>query len=79
VVTGIYIAFATIGVFIYFYTSYDWSYYQHPLIPLKSLLNHGECETWNMVKWKEFTLDGVEYYDISTDPCSFFTGCNLKA
>jgi Ca2+-transporting ATPase len=40
---GTYIGLATVGVFVYWYTAYDWSEYKHPLVTFAQLKDYTEC------------------------------------
>ena len=42
-VVGLYVGFATVGVFAYWYIWYDWSEYGHPLVSYTQLSNWGKC------------------------------------
>ena len=52
---GLYVGFATVGVFGYWYTAYDWSEYGHPLISVSHLSNWGKCSHFG--EMAEFTSD----------------------
>ena len=54
-VVGLYVGFATVGVFGYWYTAYDWSEYGHPLISVSHLSNWGKCSHFG--EMAEFTSD----------------------
>jgi len=42
-IVGLYVGFATVGIFVYWYVWYDWSEYSHPLISYQHLANWGKC------------------------------------
>jgi len=42
-IVGLYVGFATVGVFVYWYVFYDWSEYGQPLISYQHLSNWGKC------------------------------------
>merc|ERR1712193_371353 len=44
-VIGLYVGFATVGIFIYWY-SYDENIDGHTLVPLEDLMAWGKCSTW---------------------------------
>ena len=80
-VVGLYVGFATVGVFAYWYIWYDWSEYGHPLVSYTQLSNWGKCT--------DFGADPAYYgvynpsfttwaknggLDLSSDPCKYMTG-----
>ena len=80
-VVGLYVGFATVGVFAYWYIWYDWSEYGHPLVSYTQLSNWGKCP--------DFGADPAYYgvynpsfttwaknggLDLSSDPCKYMTG-----
>jgi len=67
-VIGTYVGLATVGIFIYWYTSYTWSGYNQPLISFGQLADWSECSTWTGFKVANF---GKYYF--SANPCSYFT------
>merc|ERR1712112_375081 len=69
-VVGLYVGFATVGVFVYWYTSDVNSLDNHPLVSFQQLTNWGKCDTW-----KDFNLTG----EFSTDPCAYFGPGKAKA
>lgn len=52
-VIGAYVGLATVGIFIYWYTSYDWSEYKHTLINFRELRDWNECN-FEEQRWKNF-------------------------
>merc|ERR1719454_1490951 len=44
-VIGLYVGFATVGIFIYWY-SFDISADGHTLVPIEDLMSWGRCSTW---------------------------------
>jgi len=73
-IIGTYVGLATVAVFIYWYTSYDWAGDGHPLVSLKLLKDWGECQDW-----KDFKVANYGGYDFSEDPCLYFTWGKQKA
>lgn len=71
---GTYVGIATVGVFIYWYTSYSWSEYGHPLVEFNKLRNFTECKDW-----AGFTVENFLHYDFSENPCLYFTWGKAKA
>ena len=60
-IVGAYVGVATVGIFIYWYSYYDWAEYSHTLIPVDQLRNWTKCQNWNnfsgkgCMKWKDIT------------------------
>ena len=73
-VIGLYVGFATVGVFIYWYVFDQNATDGHPLVSLSQLMNHGKCHSWTdfQVSVKngfDVQLDGYGHHD---DPCDYF-------
>jgi len=78
-VVGLYVGFATVGVFAYWFIGYDWSEYEHPLVNFNHLRNWGKCAHFNEL------LPGEPYapnfstwakhggVDFSAHPCEYMT------
>lgn len=64
-VVGIYVGFACVGVFVYWYLYYPG---EHTNISWKQLSTWGHCSEWTDFKINDF--DGL---DMQTDPCKYFT------
>lgn len=64
-VVGIYVGFACVGVFVYWYLYYEGD---HTNISWKQLSTWGHCSEWTDFKINDF--DGL---DMQTDPCKYFT------
>merc|ERR1711871_675974 len=45
-VIGLYVGFATVGIFVYWYVFYDWSGYDQPLVSYNHVSNWGKCSTF---------------------------------
>jgi len=73
-VVGLYVGFATVGVFAYWYMYYDWDHDGHTLLTFDQLSNWGSCPVWEDFKVNDFA--GVEFGD---SPCDYFTKGKLKA
>ncbi|EOD35019.1 Ca2+ ATPase [Emiliania huxleyi CCMP1516] len=76
-VVGLYVGFATVGVFGYWYTAYDWSEYGHPLISVSHLSNWGKCSHFG--EMAEYAPDFTTWaanggLDLSAKPCDYMTG-----
>jgi Ca2+-transporting ATPase len=72
-VIGLYVGFATVGIFIYWY-SYDESVDGHTLVPISDLMRWGKCSTW-----KDFKPNPYGTLRFDKDPCSYFTAGKVKA
>mmetsp|Transcript_152256 Transcript_152256/g.270151 ORF Transcript_152256/g.270151 Transcript_152256/m.270151 type:complete len:1045 (-) Transcript_152256:125-3259(-) len=72
-VIGLYVGFATVGIFIYWYC-FDNGVDQHTLVPLSDLMNWGGCSNWKNFKPRAF--GGLSF---DKDPCSYFTTGKVKA
>ena len=64
-VVGIYVGFACVGVFVYWYLYYPG---EHTNISWEQLSTWGHCSEWTDFKINDF--DGL---DMQTDPCKYFT------
>ncbi|CAK4686841.1 hypothetical protein LEN26_014004 [Aphanomyces euteiches] len=73
-VVGIYVGFACVGVFGYWYMYYEGSNDGHTLITYDQLTHFGQCSTW-----KDFKVANFGGMDFSKDPCSYFTVGKVKA
>ena len=80
-VVGLYVGFATVGVFAYWYIWYDWSEYGHPLVSYTQLSNWGKCPDFGSdpayygVYSPSFTTWAKNGgLDLSSDPCKYMTG-----
>lgn len=71
---GSYVGVATIGIFIYWYTSYSWAGDNHTLVTLEQLMNWSKCQ-----HWKDFTVNNFGGFDFKKDPCGYFTYAKSKA
>jgi len=73
-VIGMYVGFATVGIFIYWY-SFDASVDGHTLVPVWDLAEWGKCESWAGFAPRD--LPGVASFRGA--PCSYFTAGKVKA
>ena len=78
-VVGLYVGFATVGVFAYWYIFYDWSEYGQPLVTFEQLATWGKCldfpkgsYTPDFTSWAAYGGGGYGL-DLSAAPCSYFT------
>eukprot|EP01053_Blabericola_migrator_P000084 Blabericola_migrator_1__83@NODE_101_length_14318_cov_135_243281_g28_i1_p1_GENE_NODE_101_length_14318_cov_135_243281_g28_i1NODE_101_length_14318_cov_135_243281_g28_i1_p1_ORF_typecomplete_len1126_score187_17E1E2_ATPase/PF00122_20/44E1E2_ATPase/PF00122_20/2_7e57E1E2_ATPase/PF00122_20/5_8e03Hydrolase/PF00702_26/3_2e03Hydrolase/PF00702_26/5_8e53Cation_ATPase_C/PF00689_21/3_6e48Cation_ATPase/PF13246_6/1_3e19Cation_ATPase_N/PF00690_26/4_6e17Cation_ATPase_N/PF00690_26/3_4e02Hydrolase_3/PF08282_12/6_4e06 len=69
---GLYVGIATVGIFIQYYVWDGANVDGHSLVPYAQLSTFGECH-----KWTGFTANPV--YNMSDDPCTFFSGGKVKA
>jgi Ca2+-transporting ATPase len=67
-VVGLYVGFATVGVFVYWYLYYDWAQDGHTLVSFDQLSNWGKCHDWEGFEVKDF--GGMSFKE---DPCAYFT------
>ena len=72
-IIGLYIALATIGIFVYWYLFFD-SADGHPLVSYSQLSNWSECS-----EWTGFKLSNWGGLDLEKNPCSYFTEGKVKA
>lgn len=70
-VVGIYVGFACVGVFAYWYIFQEGD---HTNISWEQLSTWGHCSSWTDFKINDF--DGL---DMQTDPCKYFTDGKVKA
>jgi len=73
-VVGIYVGFACVGIFAYWYMYYDASNDGHSLVTYYQLTHWGECPNW-----ENFTVNNFMSHDFSENPCTYFTEGKLKA
>ena len=76
-VVGLYVGFATVGIFAYWYLFYDWSEYGQPLVTYGQLSNWGKCPAFaemGMPYDPDFSTwasrGGPDY---GADPCLYFS------
>jgi len=65
-VVGIYVGFACVGVFAYWYMYFE-SNDGHTLITFDQLSHWGKCQ-----EWENFTVNNFDGMDFSADPCRYF-------
>merc|ERR1719327_1849647 len=72
-VIGLYVGFATVGIFVYWYVFYDWSGYDQPLVSYTHVSNWGKCSTFTDYNpdFSKWSSPGAS--DLSSDPCAYFT------
>ncbi|CAD7924326.1 unnamed protein product [Amoebophrya sp. A120] len=77
-VIGIYVGFATVGIFIYWYCMDNKAPDQHTLVSLEQLMNWGKCNSGEGI-WSGFSVKPLPGMDLSTEPCEYFRKGKLKA
>ena len=65
VVIGLYVGFATVGIFVYWYVFDKNATDGHPLVTMHQLMNHSKCPSWT-----DFSLHG--YGSSFHTPCDYF-------
>ena len=65
VVIGLYVGFATVGIFVYWYVFDKGATDGHPLVTMHQLMNHSKCPSWT-----DFSLHG--YGSSFHTPCDYF-------
>jgi len=83
-VIGMYVGFATVGVFAYWYVGYDWSEYSHPLVGYNHLSNWGKCTAFGELLPNEPYAPDFSAWaahgglDLSAKPCEYLSGAGKK-
>ena len=67
-VIGVYVGIATTGIFVYYYTSYDWADHAHSLVSFSQLTNWTKCNSWTDVSYINYE-----------NPCDYFLAGKKKA
>merc|ERR1712176_1383908 len=73
-VVGIYVGFACVAVFAYWYMYYEWSGDGHTLITFYQLSNWSKCS-----EWTDFQVANFDGMDFSDNPCRYFTDGKVTA
>merc|ERR1711998_275507 len=73
-VIGLYVGFATVGVFIYYFVLDNNNPDDHTLVALDQLMDWGQCQNWT--GFKVNSLPGI---DLSSNPCDYFIKGKVKA
>jgi len=73
-VIGAYVGFATVGIFIWWYTMAETGD-GHTLVTMNQLANWSQCPEWTDFKVNNF----VEGMDLQENPCKYFTDGKVKA
>lgn len=72
-VIGIYVGFATVGIFAYWFMYYE-ADDNHTLVTFDQLSHWGQCPTW-----ENFKVNDVFGFDFQAEPCHYFTDGKVKA
>jgi len=72
-VIGLYVGFATVGIFVYWY-AFDVNPDGHTLVAWTDLVQWGKCSSWT--DWVPQPTLGMSF---EKDPCSYFTAGKVKA
>ncbi|KAF4317053.1 hypothetical protein BBO99_00006355 [Phytophthora kernoviae] len=67
-IVGIYVGFACVGIFAYWYMYYEASGDGHTLVTFDQLTHWTKCH-----EWENFTVNNFDGMDFSSDPCRYFT------
>jgi len=74
-VIGLYVGFATVGVFAYWYMYYDWAGDGHTLVTYHQLSHWGQCSTWE--NFSVVDVDGLSF--AGDKACTYFTAGKMRA
>jgi len=83
-IVGLYVGFATVGIFAYWFIGYGWSEYQQPLVSFQHLSNWGKCPDFptifpdNPYAPDFSTWAGNGGLDLSAKPCDYLNGVGKK-
>eukprot|EP00923_Selenidium_pygospionis_P039487 GHVN01068624.1.p1 GENE.GHVN01068624.1~~GHVN01068624.1.p1 ORF type:complete len:931 (-),score=145.09 GHVN01068624.1:1019-3811(-) len=72
-VIGLYVGFATVGIFVWWYTVGVDPADKHTLVSLYQLRHWSQCQSWD--NFNALTVYGMD----AEDPCSYFQGGKVKA
>jgi len=73
-VIGLYVGFATVGIFVWWFSFDSSATDQHTLVSVGQLMGWGKCSEWTDFKPKPF--NGMTF---DKEPCSYFTAGKVKA
>jgi len=77
-VIGLYVGFATVGIFIYWYSFDVDAVDKHTLVPVGDLMMWSKCPTWPDFQANSFAA-GSRVFRFDKDPCTYFTAGKVKA
>lgn len=61
-IIGLYVGFATSLIFVYYYTSYDWSGDAHTLLSFTQLRNWTKCHQWDKANFLGYENNACDYF-----------------
>eukprot|EP00747_Dinoflagellata_sp_TGD_P077097 gnl/TRDRNA2_/TRDRNA2_159443_c1_seq1.p1 gnl/TRDRNA2_/TRDRNA2_159443_c1~~gnl/TRDRNA2_/TRDRNA2_159443_c1_seq1.p1 ORF type:complete len:204 (+),score=38.30 gnl/TRDRNA2_/TRDRNA2_159443_c1_seq1:50-661(+) len=73
-VIGMYVGFATVGIFVYWYVFDSAAEDGHTLVSMEQLMSWGKCKDW-----EGFQPNDLPWMSFDKSPCSYFTSGKLKA
>lgn len=73
-VVGLYVGFATVGIFAYWYVFDATAADNHTLLGMDQLMGWGKCSEWSNFRPRNFGE-----VDLSKEPCSYFAAGKVKA
>ncbi|KAL1521948.1 hypothetical protein AB1Y20_021595 [Prymnesium parvum] len=83
-IIGLYVGFATVGIFAYWFIGYNWSEYQQPLVSYTHLSNWGKCQDFATLFPDNPYAPNFETWvsngglDLSSKPCEYLNGVGKK-
>jgi len=81
-VIGMYVGFATVGIFIYWYVMDENAPDGHSLVSMEQLMSWGHCADPSNPLFSDLFSNGVKNYlpdlDMSANPCSYFRQGKVK-
>jgi Ca2+-transporting ATPase len=75
-VVGIYVGFAVVGIFVYWFCFDASASDGHTLVAFDQLMNWGDCKNWKGFAAKDLPLLDLSFKE---DPCSYFAAGKVKA
>lgn len=69
-IVGLYVGFATVGIFVYYYCFYGWANHTHSIISFSQLRNWSKCGEWSDVNFINFESDACDYFFIGKKKAS---------
>lgn len=71
-VIGLYVGFATVGIFAYWYLWYDTAADGHTLVSWYQLTHWSECPNWKTADWVNGLPKPIHGIDFTKNPCDYF-------
>lgn len=79
-IVGLYVGFATVGIFAWWYIYDNGAADGHTLVTLDQLMHWGQCNNKTPgPQFEKFTAKNILDLDFTTDPCSYFSTGKVKA